>query len=90
MKKRGNLFLKIAVAVLLIVSTVTLVQNRIQINTLREQKEDLEETVEELNERIEEIKYDLSRELTDDYIVRTARDKLNMHLPGEIVFYYGN
>ncbi len=89
MKKRGNLFLRIAVAALLIVSTVTLIQNRIQINTLKEQKEQLEETVTELNERIEEIKYDLSHELTDEYIIKIAREKLNMHLPGEIVFYYG-
>ena len=90
MKKRGNLFLRIAITVLLIVSTVTLVQNRIRINELREQKELLEETVEGLNERIDEIRYDLSHELTDEYIERIARDRLNMHLPGEIVFYYGN
>ena len=50
----------------------------------------LEETVDELNERIDEIRYDLAHELTDDYIQKIARDRLNMHLPGEIVFYYGN
>ena len=82
--------MRIAITVLLVVSTVTLVQNRIRINELRAQKETLEAAVEELNERIDEIKYDLSHELTDEYIERIARDRLNMHLPGEIVFYYGN
>ncbi len=89
MKKRGNLFLKIAIAVLLIVSTVTLIQNRIQINALQEEKTELEEKVAELNEKIDEIRYNLAHELTDEYIIRMARDKLNMHLPGEMVFYYG-
>ena len=90
MKKRGNLFLKIAVTVLLIVITVTLVRNRVEINRLKEEKANLEETIEGLNEHIEEIRYDLSHELTDDYIRKIARDRLNMHLPGEMVFYYGN
>ncbi len=81
-----NIFFKIAVAVAAIFCVVTLLSSNAEGEELRAEREQLEEQIAECNEMILSLENDLSAPLDDDYVIRTAREKLNMRLPEEIVF----
>ncbi len=82
-----NLFFKIAVVVVALFCVVS-------IFTLNSQRAELESEIDEMNERVSEMnEYILSLEDEletpiddEDYIIRIARERLNMRLPDEIVF----
>ena len=42
---------------------------------------------EEYEDRIERLKEELEQPMTDEYIMRIAREKLGYYLPDEVIFY---
>jgi cell division protein FtsB len=63
--------------------------------TINEQQytiEELEKQVEAQREKVEELKYKIERAQDPDDVefkIEIAREKLNYHLPNEIIFYNG-
>ncbi len=53
---------------------------------LMAQREALQEEIDRCRENILSMENDLSKPYDDEYIIRVAREKLNMRLPEEIVF----
>lgn len=88
MNGRGNIFLVLITVILLVTVMYMLVSTRIELNNLLEEKEELEKTVEDYSDRVDELEYQLQKEIDDEYIIKIARERLGLHLPGEKIFYY--
>ncbi len=56
-------------------------------NALKKQKDTLLTDIAEGEARIEAVQAVLDTPFDDEYIIRIAREKLNLRLPEEIVFY---
>ena len=89
MKNKSNIFKTIAVLVFTIVCVYLIVTLNFEVNEQKKQIEELQALLEEQQERVGKLKYELDRPFDDEYAIEIARDKLNYHLPGEIIFYNG-
>ena len=65
-----------------------IISTRVELNSLLEEKAELEQTIEEYSDRVDELEYELEKEIDDEYIIKIARERLGLHLPGEKIFYY--
>lgn len=81
-----NIFLKIAVIIMAAFCIIMLVSANAEREALMAQRDALEEEIERCRENILSMENDLSKPYDDEYIIRVAREKLNMRLPEEIVF----
>ena len=84
---RTNIFVKVAVIIVILVCLITILKLQIQFNRLNEEKKVLTSQVEEYREDIEELKAEMERPFDDEYVIRVAREKLGYHLPDEIIYY---
>lgn len=82
-----NLFVKIAVAVLVVVCLVTIMRLQMQFNALNDEKKLLKDQLDDYREDIEELEAELERPFDEEYITRVAREKLGYHKPEEIIYY---
>ena len=82
-----NAVIKVAAVMLLLLAVVSVFFLRLQFNSLKEQRDELVLSIEALEEDIEQIENNLAAELDDAYVVEIAKDKLNLRLPDEIIFY---
>ena len=89
MKNRSNIFKTIAVLALTLVCMYLIVTLNFRVNEQRKQIEELRVLLEEQQERVGKLRYELDRPFDDEYAIEIARDKLNYHLPGEIIYYNG-
>ncbi len=83
----SKVFLRITIVSLLIASIGMFVTGLMRYSELQREKELLEQQIEDYNYQIEKLKYLIDCPVDYDYIVRVAREKLNLHLPDEIVYY---
>ena len=84
---RTNFFIKLTVAVIIVVCLIGILRLQLQFSELNEEKKALEARLEEYNEDIEELKAEIERPFDDEYVIRVAREKLGYHLPDEIIYY---
>ena len=82
-----KVLLRLALAILLVVSIGMFVTSLMKYSELQRQKEALEQKVEEYEADIEELEYLIDCPVDYDYIVRIAREKLNLYLPDDIIYY---
>ena len=87
MNLKLSTFLKIAIAAFFCFCVFTVVKLQIEYNELKQESAMLEDTNAQLEELIAKLKNDLSSPVDEEYIIKTAKDKLNLRLPEEIVFY---
>jgi len=88
MKRRETgIFVKIAVFAFAVFAVVTLVQLQLEANELKAEINDLEQGNEELVEERDEMKNQLAGVNDEEHIIEVAKDKLNLRLPEEIIFY---
>lgn len=81
-----NLMFKIAVFVFAALCIISIFSFNADKQELLAQKKALEEEISRCEEEILAMENDLSKPYDDEYIIRVAREKLNMRLPEEIVF----
>ena len=74
-------------AILLAVSIGMFVTSLMKYSELQREKEALEQKVEEYENEIERLEYLIDCPVDYDYIVRIAREKLNLYLPDDIIYY---
>ena len=89
MKNKSNIFKTMAVLVFTVVCVYLIVTLNFEVNEQKKQIRELQVLLEEQQERVGKLKYELDRPFDDEYAIEIARDKLNYHLPGEIIFYNG-
>lgn len=82
-----NIFVRFAVVVFVIASLFSSVKILMKYNDYRDKTEKLQIEKEEYVENIERIEYELSLDFDDEYVIRIAKEKLNLCMPGESVYY---
>ncbi len=80
---------KLAIAVFAIFSLVTVFKLKIELDDLGREYEQLEVEIKEKENYIKMLKnrLDSASNLDDSYVEEVAKDKLNLVLPEEIIFY---
>lgn len=79
--------LRLMLSLLIIVSVALFVTSILKYSEIEREKEALENKKEALELEVEELQYLIDCPVDYDYIVRVARERLNLHLPDEIVYY---
>lgn len=82
-----NIFVRFAIVLFVIASVVISVHNMMRYNDYRDKIEELEIKKQAYSESIERIEYELGCEFDDEYVIRIAKEKLNLCMPGEAVYY---
>lgn len=83
----NNIFVRLAVLVLMITMLVMAARLMMEYNELREQADRLRLQIETSTHEIEALQAQLDAPFDEDYVIRIAKEKLNLSLPQEIVFY---
>ncbi len=78
---------RLLLALILVVSLGMFITSLMRYGELEREKEALEAKVEYYENEIERLNYLIECPVDYDYIVRMAREKLNLHLPDEIIYY---
>ena len=86
-KMNLSAFIKLAVIVLALVCAVIVIKNKIEINALAERKSELEVRVADGEEKVGELQNRLDTPLDREFIAALAKEKLNLVMPDEVVFY---
>ena len=81
------LFILLLLATLIIASIATFVTGLMKYSELQREKEALEQKVEEYEAEVEKLEYLIDCPVDYDYIVRIAKEKLNLYLPDEIIYH---
>jgi len=88
--KKNKMFIIIALSLLICFSIVAIFKLKTDINQLKTEKTQLEEKIENYKVEIEEKEYYLNEELTQDFIIKIAREKYGLVFPNEVVFITEN
>lgn len=86
-KSYSKVMLRVILVTLVVGSLALFAGGVIKYTELQREKESLELKKAELSEEVEELKYLLDHPIDGEYIIRMAREKLGLNLPGEIVYY---
>lgn len=89
MEKRyySNIFVKLAIVVFVVVAIVSITQMMMRYNELQAERDALKAQVDEYKTNIEELENALAAPFDDDYVIKIAREKLNLSLPYSVIFY---
>ena len=85
-RKMAYIIIGVAICVLFVASFITLVSNIIEYNEIQEKKDKLKLDIYNCNEDIEELEYWIKAPMDDDYIMKFAREKLELFRADEVVF----
>ena len=78
---------RLLLAVLLIASLTAFITGLMKYSELQREKDVLEGKVEEYEAEIEELEYFVNSPVDYEYIIRVAKEKLNLFLPDEIIYH---
>ena len=84
--KIRTMIVTVAVSLLMIVALVNFISRIVEYNEMQARKEQLLEEINDTKDNIEELEYWLEAPMDDDYIMKFAREKLDLFRPDEIVF----
>ena len=84
---RLSAFVKLAVVVLALVCAVIVVKNKLEANALADRKAELEIKVAEAEEKVGELQNRLDTPFDREFIAALAKEKLNLVMPDEVIFY---
>ncbi len=77
---------RILLAVLVITAIATFTTALMKYSELQREKAALEDKVNEYEAEVEKLEYLIDSPVDYDYIVRIAKEKLNLYLPDEIIY----
>ena len=80
-------FFRVMIFAMMIVGVVSIVKLQLEYNSLHVRRDALITENENTGERIEMLQSSLDMPFDDEYIIKIAREKLNLRLPEEIVYY---
>ncbi len=86
-KKETSFIVKLAVFAAAVFAVITLVRLQLKYNDYKDRRAQLEVEVAELQDRYDELQEIADAEPDRDYIVDVAKEKLNLRLPEEVIFY---
>lgn len=80
-------FLRVIIFAMMIVGVVSIVKLQLEYNSLQVRRDALLAEIQNTGERMELLQSSLDMPFDDEYIIKIAREKLNLRLPEEIVYY---
>ena len=80
-------FFRVMIFAMMIVGVVSIVKLQLEYNSLKVRRDALITEIENTGERIEMLQSSLDMPFDDEYIIKIAREKLNLRLPEEFVYY---
>ena len=86
-KMKLSVFVKLAVIFLALVCAAIVVTNKVKINELAERKAELEAAVAAEEEKVGELQNRLDTPFDREFIAALAKEKLNLVMPDEVIFY---
>ena len=86
---RANVVVRIAFTLIFIFLFVSVINLQVEMNELRKLRDERAMALAELQDDIDELELRISQPMDDRYIERTARQKLGLCFPNEIVFVNG-
>lgn len=86
-KPRNRTLARLFLATLIITAVAIFVTGIMKYTELQREKEAYEQKVEEYEAEVEELEYLLNAPFDKDYIIRIAKEKLNLYLPDEIIYH---
>lgn len=84
---KSHFFIRVALLVFAAFCIVTIVKLQFEFNQLKDEKDVLIQKIEVKSDRIGELEARLKMDFNEEYIIRIAKEKLNLRLPEEIIFY---
>lgn len=86
-KWKNSGFFRVLIFAMMIIGIVSVVRLQLDYNSLKIRRDALAEEIQATAERIEMLETTLDAPFDDEYIIKIAREKLNLRLPEEIVYY---
>ena len=86
-KYYSNIFVKLAIIIFVVVALISVMQMMMKYNELQSERDALQAQVDAYRARIEALENEINAPFDDDYVIRIAREKLNLSLPYSIIFY---
>ena len=86
-KWKNSGFFRVLIFAMMIIGIVSVVRLQLDYNSLKIRRDALAEEIQATTERIEMLETTLDAPFDDEYIIKIAREKLNLRLPEEIVYY---
>ncbi len=84
---KNSVMLRVTMFILVLFFVFMIVHLQMEYNTLKARRTALEAEIAAAEDRIAALNSALESPFDDDYVVKVAREKLNLRLPEEIVFY---
>ena len=84
---KNSVMFRATLLILVLFSIIMIVHLQLEYNSLQAKRDALEAQVSAAEDRVEALNSALETPFDDEYIIRVAREKLNLRLPEEIVFY---
>lgn len=85
-RKIVSVVIVVSICVLFVSAFITLVSNIMKYNEIQKEREQLEQEIYNCKEDIEELEYWIKAPMDDEYIMKFAREKLELYRADEIVF----
>lgn len=85
--KETGFFIKVAVFAFAVFAVITIVELQLKYNQYELQRDQLRAEISNLEDKVEELEDQASSEVDEQYIISVAKEKLNLRLPEEIIFY---
>lgn len=86
-RARLNTFAKLALALFVVFCAVTVVKLKFEINSLNEKKEILKSQIAAAEVKVASLQNELDAPFDDEYVAALAKEKLNLVMPDEVIFY---
>ena len=89
MKKRREtgVFIRIVIFAFAVFAVITILQLQLEYNARLEERDRLKAEVEDLIDQKEELENEYASLGDSDHVMDVAKEKLNLRLPEEIIFY---
>ena len=85
-KKNTSFFVKLAVFACAAFAVIVMVQLQLTLNEKIDKYNQLKAEVGELEDKKEELQARADGDADEEYIIKTAKDRLNLRMPEEIIF----
>lgn len=87
MNRNSNMIIKLGAIFFIVIGIFTVARLEMKYNDIEAQRKVLEAQYLENEQLIEELERELGAEFNDDYVIKIAKEKLNLCMPEEVIFY---
>lgn len=87
MNRNSNMIIKLGVIVFVVIGIFTVARLEMKYNEIEMHRQQLEEQYKQNEELLQELERDLDAEFNDEYVIKIAKEKLNLCMPEEVIFY---